>query len=98
MEQLLQGVVIGLIGLGIGATLAQMDGPLGLFKGLRWMLTRAWLPLWLRENADCIFCWSFYGCMAGVVLIVGWPVGVEAVTVGLVGYGVVVFLLKYVGH
>ena len=104
MELLFHGVAVGLIGLGIGAAVAQTDGPASVFKATRWVLSRAWLPKWLSENADCIFCWSFYGCVAGALLLLGLPVGMsmddmqQYSSLIFIGYGSAVFMLKYTGH
>ncbi|MBV7326766.1 hypothetical protein KFU94_00610 [Chloroflexi bacterium TSY] len=97
VETLVEGIVAGLIGLGLADMVALRDGPLGLFRRVRQLMTRAWMPAWVRENADCVFCWAFYESLLGAWLVT-MNLGSALLVPWLMGFGLAVFLFKYVGH
>lgn len=37
-----------------------LEGPFHLYDGIRWALTRTWLPKWIIGGASCPFCLSMW--------------------------------------
>ena len=96
-------LLTALIGLGLAYTGARLDGPLGIAGAVRWLLQRPWWPGWVRNGADCVFCWSLSGSLVGAWLVVEagrWPptVGLELVIAWLAGFGLACFFFLYTGH
>jgi hypothetical protein len=92
---LTNALLTALIGFGLALTFAKLEGPLGVAAAVRWLLHRPWLPGWVRNGADCPFCWSFYATGLTAWLVAPGP---EFVVTWLAGFGLAYFLFLYTGH
>ena len=96
------GLVTGLVAFGFADSMALRSGPFGVASWLRQQMLRTDRPAWVREGADCVFCWGFWGAAGFSLLLLVWlgtlhSLG-EMLVVWGVGVGVNAFLAKYVGH
>jgi hypothetical protein len=100
---LMDSLLVALIGFGLAYTLAKLDGPLGVAALIRRLLQRPALPGWVRNGADCVFCWSFYATLLAAWLVAPGPDGFATLTTSFVatwlaGFGLACFLFLYTGH
>lgn len=93
------GLAVGLMAFGLADSLALRAGPLGLFAAWRRVLQASLMPAWLREHADCVYCWSFWAAGGAAMLFAGpGMLPIDVLAMWLLGAGVSAFLLKYTGH
>ena len=98
-KALYAGLVVGLMAFGLADSLALRVGPLGLFAAWRRVLQASLMPAWLREHADCVYCWSFWvACFAAALFADPGMPPIDVLATWLMGAGVSAFLLKYTGH
>lgn len=90
-----QVVLVALVGIGLAYTAAKLAGPFGLLLWLKGVLLNApWLPAWLRNGVECVYCWAFWLTLGATLALVGIDQLDWFVQVWLAAYGlaVVVFL------